>query len=129
MTNINKYIFYDYSFCIGLYLPPVVVQLAAADAHQLYFKWSVITNNCSDVHYNILASKECGYCPNVTDVSSATCTLMVAFTDNVEVCIFRVQTVICGQIQRSSNVVTVNLKGKPICITSRINSLPLPPLC
>ena len=49
--------------------------------------------NCSSVHYTILTSR-CGDCPATTRSTSVTCS--VELSAIAVVCIFSVQSVVCG---------------------------------
>ena len=61
-------------------------------SRELTFSWS--TNCGTKFHYNILASN-CGSCPTTTNHTNVTCTDVPT---NNSVCIFIIQTVVCGNI-------------------------------
>ena len=75
-------------------VPPKTLYMSNADfvSRKLTFSWS--TDCGTKLHYNILASN-CGSCPTTTNHTNVTCTDVP--TEN-SVCIFAIQTVVCGNI-------------------------------
>ena len=68
------------------------------------FSWSLVTSECSAIHYNILASN-CGSCPTTTKHTNVTCTDVP--TDG-STCRFAIQGVACGNITGTkSNYINV----------------------
>ena len=74
------------------------------------FAWNKITSaQCFSIQY-IITTVNCGVCPNITTNTNITC---VQFGVSNRMCMFAVQTEICGQlVGPRSNYVIVNLFGK-----------------
>ena len=94
--------------------PPESVHLVRVTPDSLLFSWNQ-TQNCPSLSYNI-RSENCGICPNSTDGTSANC-LDFTISNSVTLCIFTVQTIICGNsgaplIGNFSDSVVVNLTGE-----------------
>ena len=86
--------------------PPETLYMSNADfvSRKLTFSWS--TDCPAMLHYNILASN-CGSCPTTTNHTNVTCTNVPT---NNSVCVFTIQTVVCGNITgQISNPVRVNV--------------------
>ena len=86
---------------------PNKVQINSTDisSKQLLFNWSPVVQNCPSLHYNILSSN-CGNCLTTTTNTTVICTDVP--TDRGGVCLFAIQTVVCGDIvgNRSTSVNT-----------------------
>lgn len=63
--------------------------------YHIQFTWSQVTP-CHAVHYNIRAIN-CGTCPHSAYKPSAVC-IKMKHSSNMEVCTFKVQTVLCGEV-------------------------------
>ena len=74
-------------------------------SRKLTFSWSIVSTDCvALIHYNIQASN-CGSCPTITNHTNATCTEVPT---NVTTCMFAIQTVVCGNITWSVEIITNN---------------------
>ena len=83
--------------------------MVVSSTEQLTFSWTRAFTDCSSVHYNILASN-CGSCPTTINHTNVTCT---DAPTNGGVCIFAIQTVICGgvlEIQTSLIIIISELQ-------------------
>ena len=88
--------------------PPYNVSWMVARPGQITFNWSPVDSECSAIHYNILALN-CGSCPTVTTSTTITC---VDVPTDDSVCIFALETVICGDITgNKSDPLYVQYKG------------------
>ena len=63
-------------------------------SRKITFSWSTESDCIAILHYNILASN-CGSCPTTTNHTNVTCTNVPT---NNSMCIFTIQTVVCGNI-------------------------------
>ena len=68
-------------------------------SRELAFRWSPVASDCPAIRYNILASN-CGSCPTTTNYTTVTCT---DIPTNNSVCIFAIQTVVCGNVTGNAN--------------------------
>lgn len=94
--------------------PPSNIHLADARQGYLLFSWSRVANSCAALQYHI--SSTCGVCPNVTNITSALCTIDDAISHDTNMCSFKIRSVVCGNITgRWSDPIHVTLKGK-ICL-------------
>lgn len=85
-----------------------IIGVPSDESQTITFGWSQLPLECQITHYNILAMN-CGSCPATTTNTSVTCTDTPA---DSSVCMFAVQTVVCGTISgymSTSDVVSVNL--------------------
>ena len=95
-------------FIIESFPPPSDVSLIHVQPGQLTFNWTSVDVLCDSVSYKIISSN-CGRCPLVTTNTTVTCTNIVA---SGQVCIFAVQTVVCGNLTGNmSRPIYVILKG------------------
>ena len=81
---------------------------------KLTFSWSTV---CPAIRYNILASN-CGSCPTTTNYTNVTCT---DIPTNNSVCIFTIQTVVCGNISGQMSypvMVSVNIANSTVHVLS-----------
>ena len=58
------------------YRPLQTPSMISIDLNSRYvsFAWSPVAPDCPAIHYNILASSNCGSCPTTTNHTNATCT-------------------------------------------------------
>jgi hypothetical protein len=78
-------------------LPGIISWIPNIQESTVIFNWDAYyLPDCPAVHYNILTSN-CGSCPTTTNHTNATCTDVPI---DGSVCIFAIQTVICGTITR-----------------------------
>ena len=86
----------------------IYTSLVDRDSRQITFTWSPVSPNCHAVLYNIQASN-CGSCPTTTNHTTVTCT---DIPTDVDICMFAVQAIICGNIHRNfSDVIHIALKN------------------
>ena len=77
----------------------------------LKFTWTLVSHNCSNIYYNIIAA-HCGDGPETTTSSSVTCTNVSTTGLPIILCTFAVQTVVCNNILgKSSEPIAVPLRG------------------
>ena len=76
----------------NLYPPPDNIYLADAQPQKLVFSWTPAIPNCSTLQYSI--TSDCGACPTVTNMTTATCSDLQVST-NAVLCHFRVSTYAC----------------------------------
>jgi hypothetical protein len=74
------------------------------------FNWTPITSNCSMAYVQYTISSDCGTCPTVTNMTTATCSDLQPTTIAV-LCHFRVSSRACGLIGNPSSPIVVTLKG------------------
>ena len=90
----------------NLHPPSEYIYLADAQPGTLVFSW--IASDCSNLMYNI--TSDCGTCPTVTHMTTATCSNLQLLTKAV-LCHFKISSVACGLIGNPSSPVVVTLKG------------------
>ena len=91
------------------YPSPEDIYLADVQLGKLIFIWSsVLSNNCSVLHYS--TDSDCGTCPTVTNMTTATCSDL-PLTTNAVTCHFRVSSHACGLVGSPSSPIKVILKG------------------
>ena len=84
-----------------------------ANFSQLTFQWSSVSSCCPAIRYLIVASN-CGHCPNVTNLTTATCT---GLSVEGQQCNFAVRSIVCDDVigNESKNVSAI-LRGMPVII-------------
>ena len=91
--------------------PPSNIHLDSVSSRQLNFGWSLIDGNCPGIVYHINAT-QCGQCPSSTNETFISC---IAENTNDDICLFTVQSEVCGHISSShGELVKVILKGNDI---------------
>lgn len=108
--NLEYNNYYNYSHIDEL-PPPSNISLAGAIPSELIFEWSSVTHDCSALHYNIMTSAGCGNCPSVANSTNATCSIQQLQPDEVRLCNFSVQAVLCDSIFGQSGEANFRLKG------------------
>lgn len=102
------------NFCLLIdELPlPQNISLVGASPSELTFKWDPVTHNCSALHYNIMMTgASCGSCPMITNSTTVTCLIQQLQQNEVRLCTFRVQGVLCGNISGQPNEANFSLRG------------------
>ena len=92
---------------------------------KLTFSWS--TGCGAKLHYNILASN-CGSCPTTTNHTNVTCTNVPT---NNSVCIFSIQTVVCGNISGQISYpvrVSVNIANSTVTVLTGLTVSTISPI-
>ena len=88
--------------------PPGNVHISNDDvgSRQLTFGWSrsLVDPDCPAIHYNIQSSN-CGSCPTTTNHTNVTCTDVLTNGNDIQnmLCIFAIQTVVCGNISGNAS--------------------------
>ena len=75
------------------------------------FSWIPVAPDCPAIHYNIIVSN-CGSCPTDTNHTTVTCYGTDVQVD-VDICIFAVQTVVCGNNAGDFSVIYILLNDNP----------------
>ena len=103
-------------------MPPDEIGISNADSllRRLTFSWSPVAPDCPAIHYNILASSNCGSCPTTTNHTNATC---IDIPPDYSGCIFAVQTVVCGNI--TSNIINSIGVNTDTCISNTVYTIPI----
>ena len=94
----------------NLYPPPNNLFLVDVQPGTLVFNWTSAISNCSTLQYNIITSSDCGACPTVTNMTTATCSDIQPTTDAV-LCHIRVSSRACNLVGNSTLPTAVTLKG------------------
>ena len=98
------------------------ISQADISSRQLVFNWSPVAPDCPAIHYNILTSN-CGSCPTTTTHTTAICTDVPI---DGSVCMFALQTVVCGKIVgNSSETIEGMLKGLHILLLWKVTDCSL----
>ena len=91
---------------------PTNISLVKASPSELMFKWSSVTHDCSALHYDIMmTSTDCGNCPMIVNHTTAICAIQKLQPNEVRMCSFRVQAVLCDNIFGQSGEASFRLKG------------------
>ena len=87
----------------NLYPPPDNLYLADVQPGTLVFDWTPTISNCSTIQYNIITTSECGACPIVTNMTTATCSGIQPTTESDAVlCHIRVSSHACNLVGNPS---------------------------
>ena len=107
------------------YPPPDNVYVADARTGTLVFNWTPVISNCSTAFLQYSITSDCGACPTVTNLTTATCSDLQLST-NAVMCQFSVSSHACGLVGNSSSPTAVTLKGInfEVRILQIIKSLP-----
>ena len=91
--------------------PPDNISLSGASPSKLVFEWSSVTHDCSALNYNIMTSTGCGTCPTSASSNTATCSIHRLQPNEVRLCSFRVQAVLCNSTSGQLGNANFTLKG------------------
>jgi hypothetical protein len=91
------------------YPPPSNLKITDIQSGIITFIWDPVAPNCSSVQYTI--TSDCGICPMITNSANVTC----SDQEIPSMCVFRVQSMICGFIGSSSAPIEQELKCMQPC--------------
>ena len=74
------------------------------------FNWTPVISNCSTLYVQYNITSDCGICPTVTNIATATCSDLRLST-NAVVCHFSVSSRACGLVGNPTSPTEVTLKG------------------
>ena len=94
----------------NLYPPPDNVYLTDAQPGTLVFNWTPVIFNCSMAFLQYSITSDCGVCPTVTNLTTATCSDLQLST-NAVMCQFTVSSHACGLDGNPTSPTAVILKG------------------